>query len=80
MCSVDTYDKEHVPIPSDASSKGGIPMPIMSSKKAIYSLGHTINFIDNWIKWFDVNNQNRIAIYKIKMGELFQKIPKLLPS
>ena len=80
MCSIDTYYKEHVPIPIDASSKGGIPMPIMSSKKAIYSLGHTINFIDNWIKWFDVNNQNRIAIYKIKMGELFQKIPKLLPS
>ena len=79
MCSIDTYYKEHVPIPSGASSVGGIPMPIMSYKQAIYSLGHTINFIDNWTKWFDVNNQNQIAIYKSKMSEFFQTIPKLLP-
>ena len=32
MCAVDAYDKDHVPIHYDASSGGGRPMPITSSK------------------------------------------------
>ena len=50
MCSVDAYGKENVPMPSDAISGGGRQIPSMSSKKALYSLGHTINFIENWLQ------------------------------
>ena len=76
---MDVYDKEHVSIPSDASIFGEIPMTSMSSKKSLYSLVHTYNFLDNWIQCFDEDYQNRIAIYKSKMSELFETIPKSLP-
>ena len=69
MCSVYAYGKDHVPMTSDASSGGGRSMPSTSSKKALYSLGHTINFLDNWLQCFGGNYQNRIAIYKNKMRE-----------
>ena len=76
---MDVYDKEHVSIPSDASIFGEIPMTSMSSKKSLYSLVHTYNFLDNWIQCFDEDYQNRIAIYKSNMSELFETIPKSLP-
>ena len=79
MCSVDVYAKEYVPMPCDESSGGVIPIPSKSSKKALYSLGHKINFLDNWLQWFDGNYQNIIAIYKIKMSELFETILKPIP-
>ena len=66
MCSVDAHDKENVPMPSDTISGGGRPMPSTSYKKSLYSLGHTINFLDNCIQCFDDNDQNIIAIYKSK--------------
>ena len=34
MCAVDTYEKSHLSMPDDASSGGGIPMTITSSKEA----------------------------------------------
>ena len=52
MCSVDAYDKEHISIPDDVSSDGGRPMPSKSSKESLLSLGHTMNFIDNWLQFF----------------------------
>ena len=61
-------------MPSDSSSGGGIPFTRMSSKKALESLGPTINFIDNFFQCFDEKFQNRIAIYKSKMSELFETI------
>ena len=79
MCYVDAYYKEHVSIPSDASSDDGRPIPSKSSKKALYSLFHAINFIENWLKWFDESYQNRMAIHKSKMSELFETIPKFIP-
>ena len=63
MCSVDAYGKYNVPMPSDTSSSGGRPIPSKASKKSLYSLGYTINFIDNCRQWFDGNYQNIIAIY-----------------
>ena len=50
MCSVDVYAKEYVPMPCDEISGGVIPIPSKSSKKALYSLGHKINFLDNWLQ------------------------------
>ena len=50
-------------MPDDESSGGGIKIPSMSSKDALFSLGRTINFIDNWIQCFEVNYDNIIAIY-----------------
>ena len=52
-------------MPSDASSGGGRPIPSASSKKAPYSLGPKINFIDNWLQCFDESDHNIIAIYKM---------------
>ena len=65
MCAVDVYDKEHVPMPDDVSSGVGRPMPITSPKEALFSLGQTINFIDNWLQCFDESDHNIIAIYKM---------------
>ena len=79
MCSVDAYEKYHITMPSDARSGSGISMPSNSYKKAMYSLGQKINFLDNWLQCFDENYQNKIAIYNIKMSELFKTIPKKLP-
>ena len=45
MCYVDMYEKEHVLMPDYASSGGRRPVTTMSSKKALFSLGHTIIFI-----------------------------------
>ena len=45
MCSVDTYDIEHVPMPSYASSGGVIPISSASSRKLFFSLGRTMNFL-----------------------------------
>ena len=67
-------------MPRDEIIGGGIPMQSTSSKKVLYSLGHTINFLDNWLQWFDENYQNIIAIYKIKMSEWFETIPESLPQ
>ena len=76
MCSVDAYNKEHVLMTSDASSVGGRPMTSKPSKKALYSLGHTINFIDNWLQCFDDNYHNKSAIYKSTLSDSFKKITK----
>ena len=80
MCYTDAYDKEHVTMPSYASSDGRIPMPSTSYKKSLYSLGHKIKFLDNWLQWFDDNYQNIISIYKSKMSKLIETIPKLPPK
>ena len=76
MCAVDVYDKEHVPMPDDVSSGVGRPMPITSPKEALFSLGQTINFIDNWLQCFEFNDENIITVYKRNTSELFKTIPK----
>ena len=52
-------------------------MPSTSSRKTVYSFGHTINFLDSWLLCFYDNYQSKIAIYKNMMSELFETIPKL---
>ena len=66
-------------MPSDKSSSIGLPMTSTSSKKSLYSLGHKINFLDNWLQLFHENYQNRISIHTNNMSELFKIIPKSLP-
>ena len=50
MCYVDAYNKENVRMPIDAGSGGVIPIPSTSSKKSLYSLSNTINYLDNRIQ------------------------------
>ena len=50
MCDIDVYDIYHVPISDGACSCVEIPFPILSSKVELISLGHAINFIDNWFQ------------------------------
>ena len=50
MCAVGAHNKEHIPMPDDTSSGGGITLPISSYKESLVSLGQTINFIDNWLQ------------------------------
>ena len=38
-----------------------------------------MNFLENWVQCFDDNYHKIIAIYKSKMSELFETIPKSLP-
>ena len=44
-------------------SGGRRPLTSMSLKKALYSLGHKIKFLKNWLQCFDENDKNIIAIY-----------------
>ena len=60
MCAFNAYEKEHIPTPDDGISGGGRPLTISSFKKALISLGQTINFIDNWIQLFEGNYDDRI--------------------
>ena len=54
MCSVYTYNKGHVLIPDDAITGGGIPIPSVSYKDALYHLCQKIKFLDNWFQFFEV--------------------------
>ena len=76
MCYVDAYGKKPLSMPGAASSGGVRPIPSLSYKEAVFSLVHAINFIDNWLLWFEVNDQNTIMIYKIKFSELLKTTPK----
>ena len=71
--------KEHVTIPYDASIAVSRPMSIKSSKGSIISFCQTINFIDNWIQYFEDNYDNHIVIYKENMSVLFKTIPTYIP-
>ena len=64
---VNVYDIDHVPMTCDASSGVGIPIPIISSKEAIYSLCQKTKFIDSWIQCFEVSYDDIIMIYKRKV-------------
>ena len=55
MCAINDYDKYNVPIPDDTSTGSGRSMKGMSSKEALFSLGQTINFIENWLQCFEVS-------------------------
>ena len=55
MCSVDAYVKEHSLMTSDANSVRGIPMPIISSEKSLFSLVYIINVLENCLRCFEVN-------------------------
>ena len=45
--------KDNIPMTEDDSTNIVRPLPISSSKESFLSLGHTINFIDIWIKCFE---------------------------
>ena len=62
----------------DASRGVGIPIPSTSSKESLFSLGRTINFIENCLQCFEVNYDNRITIYKRNIIKLFKTVPKSL--
>ena len=52
MCDVDAYYRIHSSRPDNIDSVGGIPAPNTSSIDALEPLGHTINFINNWLQCF----------------------------
>ena len=79
MHFVDAYEKEHVPIPGDASSGFVRPMSRTSYKEALLSLGQSMKFIDNCIQCFEFNYENKL-IYKINMSELFKTTPKSIST
>ena len=63
----------------DGSSGGGRLLKISSSKEELKSLGQTINFIDNWLHFSEVNHNDIIESWKQKMKELLKIIPKYIP-
>ena len=57
---------------------GGVtPITSNPNKEALISLGKTINFIYNWLQYFEVNYENKINIHQIKMSELLKKTSKI---
>ena len=78
ICAVDAYNREHVTMLDVTCIGGGRKMPSMSPIEMLISIVHTMNFIINWLGLFEVNYDNRINIYKIKISESFKTIPKSL--
>ena len=66
--------------PDYGSTGGGRPLSMTSSPDSLESLGHTINFICNWLQYFSENYRERTGLYKANMKELFQKTPLSLPK
>ena len=74
MCAVDSYFTIHPPSLEDASIVNVIPFPSKLSIDALESLGHTINFIKNWLQCFSDNYELRTFLYNENMIELFRLI------
>ena len=53
-------------MPGNGISGGWRPLSISSSKESLKPLGHTINFDDNWLQYFEVNYDDIIESYKQK--------------
>ena len=47
MCYINAYCRAHPSGPDNGGSGGGRPLLSTSSTDALYSIGHTIIFIDN---------------------------------
>ena len=71
MYTVDVYNKQYIKMPGNASSGVGRPLPILSSKESLISLGQTINFIDNWLHFFGDNRDKIIIAYIQNMKKIF---------
>ena len=80
MRAVNAYDKYYISFPDNGISGGGRQFLISSSKEAIVSLVHTINFIDNCIQCSEGNYYDIIELNKQNMNELFTTIPISLPT
>ena len=72
MFSIDAQRREHQSsICDDGRSGGGCPLPITSTKKALDSLGATIDFIGCWIEALEHDFLERCHFYTRFMEELF---------
>ena len=63
MCAVNAYGQMNPPWPSNGSSDGYRPLPNSLSTYSLELLGHTIRFIDNWLKCFSANYGSRTGLY-----------------
>ena len=72
MCAVDSYFTVHRPSLEVSISCNAIPFPSTLSRDALESLGHTINFIHNWLQCFSDNYELRTFLYNESMKELFR--------
>ena len=61
------------------STGGGRPLSMTSSPDSLESLGHTINFIKNWLQCFSDNYELRTFLYNENMKELFRLITLNIP-
>ena len=62
ICTVNAYEKWHVTMPDDAGSSGDIPIPIKSYEVSLISIVQIINFIYNWLNFFEDHCDIRIVI------------------
>ena len=72
MCCVDSNDRTNPSGPYYASSGDDRPLPYTSCIDSRESLGHTINFIDNWLQCFEDNHWERTGLYKKNVRKLLQ--------
>ena len=80
ICSIYVHQKQHPPSIDGSSSGGGNSIPQNSTTEALASLGATFDFIDCWLKCFDINYQDRSNMYIEDMQDFFKKIPGKLPK
>ena len=74
MCDVGAYKRAYISGPDAVSIVGGRELTSTSSTYSLGSLGRTINFIDNWLQFFENNDGEITGVYKNNIIELFDTI------
>ena len=77
MCAIDAYGDHHPPTEPENSTIGdGRPLKNNSPAQELESLGNTLNFIYQWLKWFGNNYYTRVIIYNNKIWDFSKQSPQ----
>ena len=75
MCSIVAHDLKKPAGEYDESGIGDRLIPKHVTIEALYSMGDTLNLIENWIKILDNNYDARRVSYSTSMKDMFKQIP-----
>ena len=75
MCYIEDYENLHPTCDEFVTGGGEIILSYGSKIDALGLIGHTLNFIENWLKTFEQIYDSKKTMYRDKMSGLFKKIP-----
>ena len=63
MCLIEAHEREQKYINDEASSGGGRPLLLNSTKYDLISFGLTLKFTKSWLKSFNTNYLRQTTMY-----------------